>query len=57
MGNKCAAVVLAAGEGTRMKSKTPKVLHEIAGVPMLGWVLRAARGTDPVSYTHLPSRT
>lgn len=46
MGNKCAAVVLAAGEGTRMKSKTPKVLHEIAGVPMLGWVLRAARGAD-----------
>lgn len=46
MGNKCAAVVLAAGEGTRMKSKTPKVLHEIAGLSMLEWVLRAVRGTD-----------
>jgi bifunctional UDP-N-acetylglucosamine pyrophosphorylase/glucosamine-1-phosphate N-acetyltransferase len=35
------AVVLAAGEGTRMKSKRPKVLHEILGRPMLAWVLEA----------------
>ncbi len=33
------AIVLAAGEGTRMKSAQPKVLHEIAGLPMLGHVL------------------
>lgn len=40
--SKLAVVVLAAGEGTRMKSKTPKVLHEIAGMPMLGHVLATA---------------
>ncbi len=34
-------VVLAAGKGTRMKSSTPKVLHEIANRPMLGHVLIA----------------
>ena len=45
----CLAVVLAAGEGTRMKSARPKVLHEIAGRSMLGHVLAAiARGRgDP----------
>ncbi len=37
------AVVLAAGKGTRMRSSQPKVLHEIAGRPMLAWVLDAAR--------------
>ncbi len=35
-------VVLAAGEGTRMKSSRPKVLHEIAGRPMVAWVVGAA---------------
>ena len=35
------AVVLAAGEGTRMRSATPKVLHEVCGRPMLLWVLDA----------------
>lgn len=38
----CLAIILAAGEGTRMKSATPKVLHKIGGLPMLGHVLRAA---------------
>jgi bifunctional UDP-N-acetylglucosamine pyrophosphorylase / glucosamine-1-phosphate N-acetyltransferase len=37
-----AVVVLAAGAGTRMRSKTPKVLHEIAGMPILGHVLATA---------------
>ena len=37
------AVVLAAGKGTRMKSRLPKVLHEAAGQPLLAWVLDAAR--------------
>ncbi len=41
----CLAIVLAAGEGTRMKSATPKVLHKIASLPMLGHVLRAAEGS------------
>jgi len=36
-------VVLAAGLGTRMKSRVPKVLHELCGRPMLAFVLDAAR--------------
>lgn len=38
------AVVLAAGQGTRMKSALPKVLHPLAGRPMVGWVLAALDG-------------
>lgn len=38
-----AALVLAAGQGTRMKSDLPKVLHPVAGVPMVQWVVRALR--------------
>ena len=34
-----AAVVLAAGQGTRMKSDLPKVLHPLAGRPMIGHLL------------------
>lgn len=37
----CLSIVLAAGEGTRMKSARPKVLHEVAGLSMVGHVLRA----------------
>ncbi len=37
-----AAVILAAGKGTRMKSELPKVLHPVAGLPMIGHVLRTA---------------
>jgi bifunctional UDP-N-acetylglucosamine pyrophosphorylase / glucosamine-1-phosphate N-acetyltransferase len=45
-----AVVVLAAGEGTRMKSpSTPKVLHEVAGRSLLGHVLAAAA---PLAATH-----
>jgi bifunctional UDP-N-acetylglucosamine pyrophosphorylase / glucosamine-1-phosphate N-acetyltransferase len=36
-------LILAAGEGTRMKSDTPKVLHPICGRPMIGWPIRAAQ--------------
>jgi len=35
------ALILAAGKSTRMKSKLPKPLHEICGLPMLQWVVRA----------------
>jgi len=38
-----AALILAAGKGTRLKSQRPKVLHEVGGRPMLGLVLAAAR--------------
>ncbi|MGL4175316.1 MAG: bifunctional UDP-N-acetylglucosamine diphosphorylase/glucosamine-1-phosphate N-acetyltransferase GlmU [Dermatophilaceae bacterium] len=38
-----AVIVLAAGEGTRMKSATPKVLHRIGGTPLVGHAVRAAR--------------
>ena len=34
-----AAIILAAGQGTRMKSQTPKVLHKVAGLSMLGHVI------------------
>ena len=40
----CLAIVLAAGEGTRMRSARPKVLHEVAGRSMLAHVLAAVRG-------------
>ena len=41
-GNNLAIVVLAAGQGTRMKSRLPKVLHPIGGRPLVGHVLTTA---------------
>ncbi|HEY0661815.1 MAG TPA: bifunctional UDP-N-acetylglucosamine diphosphorylase/glucosamine-1-phosphate N-acetyltransferase GlmU [Lysobacter sp.] len=41
-------VILAAGEGKRMKSALPKVLQKIAGQPMLAHVIATARALDPV---------
>lgn len=46
------AVILAAGQGTRMKSALPKVLHPVGGQPMLGYVLAAARAAE-VSACHV----
>ena len=40
-------VVLAAGKGVRMNSRIPKVLHPVAGRPMLLWSMAAARALDP----------
>src|SRR5712671_2904987 len=42
-----AAIILAAGEGTRLNSAIPKVLHEIAGWPMIRHVTEALRPLDP----------
>ena len=42
-----AVIVLAAGEGTRMRSRTPKVLHEVAGRTLLGHAVVAAAGLAP----------
>lgn len=41
--NQTLAIILAAGKGTRMNSATPKVLHPVAGLPMLGHVMQAAK--------------
>ncbi|KGN40622.1 bifunctional UDP-N-acetylglucosamine diphosphorylase/glucosamine-1-phosphate N-acetyltransferase GlmU [Knoellia aerolata] len=42
-----AVIILAAGEGTRMKSATPKVLHRIGGRSLVGHAIVAARATNP----------
>jgi len=47
MPQQTAVVVLAAGAGTRMRSKTPKVLHSLAGRSMLAHALHAAHEIDP----------
>lgn len=44
-------VILAAGKGTRMKSALPKVLHPVAGRPMIECVLRTAGALDPDTIT------
>lgn len=44
-------VVLAAGKGTRMKSLCPKVLHHVAGAPMIEYVLNTANQLAPRSIT------
>ena len=41
-GSKLAVVIMAAGKGTRLKSRRPKVLHEVGGKPLLGHVIGAA---------------
>jgi len=49
-------VILAAGQGTRMKSTMPKVLHRLSGKPLLGHVIDCARALSPeeivVVYGH-----
>jgi bifunctional UDP-N-acetylglucosamine pyrophosphorylase/glucosamine-1-phosphate N-acetyltransferase len=44
--SRLAVIVLAAGQGTRMKSATPKVLHLLAGLPIVAHVLATARELD-----------
>ncbi len=47
MGSKLTAIILAAGKGTRMKSRRAKVLHSVCGRPILRYVLDAVRGVNP----------
>lgn len=42
-----AIIILAAGKGSRMKSDMPKVLHKIAGRPMLGWLIERCEQLNP----------
>jgi bifunctional UDP-N-acetylglucosamine pyrophosphorylase/glucosamine-1-phosphate N-acetyltransferase len=46
-GSLTTAIVLAAGEGTRMRSAIPKVLHPLAGRTLVEYAVRAAAGVDP----------
>jgi bifunctional UDP-N-acetylglucosamine pyrophosphorylase/glucosamine-1-phosphate N-acetyltransferase len=57
-GRTCLAVILAAGEGTRMKSQRPKVLHEIAGRSLLGHAIASvsAAGADAIVIVIGPDR-
>jgi bifunctional UDP-N-acetylglucosamine pyrophosphorylase/glucosamine-1-phosphate N-acetyltransferase len=51
-----ATVVLAAGKGTRMRSSLPKVLHQVAGLPLLAHVLKAIEDMPGASaFTRLPT--
>lgn len=52
------AVVMAAGQGTRMKSATPKMLHDLCGWPLVRWPVEAARaaGADEVIVIGGPDR-
>ncbi|MCX5777642.1 MAG: bifunctional UDP-N-acetylglucosamine diphosphorylase/glucosamine-1-phosphate N-acetyltransferase GlmU [Elusimicrobia bacterium] len=45
--NKLAVIILAAGEGTRMKSAIAKVAHRVAGRSLVSWVVAAAKGLNP----------
>jgi bifunctional UDP-N-acetylglucosamine pyrophosphorylase / glucosamine-1-phosphate N-acetyltransferase len=51
-------LILAAGQGTRMRSTTPKVLHELCGIPMVLWPVRAAlsAGAGRVVVVDSPAR-
>ena len=48
-----AIVIMAAGKGTRLKSKRAKVLHEIAGQPLLAHVIKAARQIVPAEHIYV----
>lgn len=46
MARTCLSLILAAGEGTRMRSQLPKVLHEVANIPMLSHVMRVCSAAE-----------
>lgn len=45
--NPLAVVILAAGKGSRMKSNKPKVMHELAGLPMINWLISSVETLEP----------
>jgi bifunctional UDP-N-acetylglucosamine pyrophosphorylase / glucosamine-1-phosphate N-acetyltransferase len=53
------AVILAAGQGTRMRSQLPKMLHPLCGRPLVGWPIAAAlaAGADSVVVVDSPANT
>ena len=53
------AVILAAGQGTRMRSQLPKMLHPLCGRPLVGWPIAAAleAGADRVVVVDSPANT
>jgi bifunctional UDP-N-acetylglucosamine pyrophosphorylase/glucosamine-1-phosphate N-acetyltransferase len=48
-----AIVIMAAGKGTRLKSRRAKVLHEIGGAPLLAHVIKAAQQVVPAEHIHV----
>ncbi len=56
MSQSLTAVILAAGHGTRMRSRTPKVLHMVCGRPMIDWVIDAVAeaGSDSITVVVNP---
>jgi len=47
MSDGLACIILAGGNSTRMKSKTPKVLHKVAGLSLIGWLLKTVEPLNP----------
>jgi bifunctional UDP-N-acetylglucosamine pyrophosphorylase / glucosamine-1-phosphate N-acetyltransferase len=58
MSDKFTALVLAAGEGTRMRSRVPKALHDLCGRPLVCWPVHAAleAGAEPVVVVDSPAK-
>ena len=54
--NPISVIILAAGEGTRMQSSIAKVLHKVAGKPMVEWVVNAAQALKPVKTVVISGR-
>lgn len=45
--NDLAIIILAAGKGQRMKSDMPKVMHKLAGLPMINWLIKSCEALNP----------
>ena len=47
--NNLCVLILAAGKGTRMKSSLPKPLHQVCGLPIISYILKAAQALNPAA--------